>query len=159
MRTWIALFALPLLVASAAAADRDQLTVDLTHSGDQVIHVLMVQEVIEGPLPMVRIRGGKIRLTNGELTDRLTMNTDDLRVVQWLVSGRYLFRLFRNDGTVGIYRYRVLPRGQRPRKGIWLEALPLDDDATSQERIASQLEVELQTLRSEHAFLLATTSR
>lgn len=166
----IALVVVLAVVAGVAAADQEQVLADLTDKGDQVLHVLQVQEVVEHSLPMVRVRAGKIRISAGLVADELALETDDLRVVQWLISGKYLFRLLLNDGTVGVLRYSVVPRGKTPGKGIWLEALPVDTDpafrelvaggtASLDQRVATQIAREIETLRSDHAFLLATTGQ
>ncbi len=124
---------LALTATLVAGAPDQQVKVGVQIPPEAQLLVLVFEQDVSRPdgLPMVKVRLGKVQMHHGAFQEELPLTMRERDALDTLLDQQ--FRLYRGPSQLGIFKYQEVPEERRPTKsGLYLEALPVDKDATVQ---------------------------
>ncbi|CAM2010832.1 hypothetical protein [Acanthopleuribacter pedis] len=78
--------------------------------------------------PVVKVQFKRVLIVDGQFQEELRLSKDDRAQLFYFLKEN--FRLYRGNGQMGVFKYRVLKGKEKPKRGgIYLAAIPMDNDA------------------------------
>lgn len=118
------------LSGSSVFFAQEQVTVQTEIAKEVRPFVFWMEKMVEDRegRPVVKVQFKRVLLKDGQFHSELRLSKDDRTELFYFLKEN--FRLYRGNGQMGVFKYRVLKGKEKPkRSGIYLAAIPMDNDS------------------------------
>ncbi len=109
---------------------QEQVTVQTEVAKEVRPFVFWMEKMVEDRegRPVVKVQFKRVLLKDGQFHSELRLSKDDRSELFYFLKEN--FRLYRGNGQMGVFKYRVLKGKEKPKRGgIYLAAIPMDNDS------------------------------
>lgn len=109
---------------------QEQVTVQTEVAKEVRPFVFWMEKMVEDRegRPVVKVQFKRVLLKDGQFHSELRLTKDDRGELFYFLKEN--FRLYRGNGQMGVFKYRVLKGKEKPKRGgIYLAAIPMDNDS------------------------------